>query len=113
MHGVAMKLSLSEGRYYGASVLNLRASGLFLSECRCAPNTQVPEHSHRNPYFNITLEGSQVENFGEGTREYQPSVVAFHQDIQAPRRNDAIRISGDFATLGPGKRFHPIKARKR
>jgi AraC family transcriptional regulator len=73
-----MKLSLREGQYYGKSLLKLRANGLVLSECRYAPNTIVPHHSHKNPYFNITLEGSQNEDFGEGTREYRPSTVAFH-----------------------------------
>jgi AraC family transcriptional regulator len=73
-----MSRNLLEGHYYGKSVLNLHANGLFLSECRYAPKTKVPEHSHKNPYFNVALEGSQDEDFGEGTRSYRAWTVAFH-----------------------------------
>jgi len=73
-----MNLKLPEGQYYGRNLMSMRANGLFLSESGYAPNTSVPRHSHTNSYFNVALDGSQNEDFGEGTREYRSATLAFH-----------------------------------
>jgi hypothetical protein len=63
-----MKTSLSEGRYYGRCHVSRKAGHLVLTECAYAPGLHVPIHTHENPYFIFTLNGSQEETFGTRRR---------------------------------------------
>jgi AraC family transcriptional regulator len=68
---------LPQGRCYGTTARKAALSGLILSENHFRPGLRIPPHAHCNAYFDIVLNGTQVETSGKRLRRYNPTTVAF------------------------------------
>ena len=73
-----MSTRLKQGQYFGRSHFSRKDASLVISESHYLPDARIPRHAHENPYFILTLSGSQEETVGSQKRIYQPSTLAFH-----------------------------------
>ncbi|MFO1500104.1 MAG: AraC family transcriptional regulator [Verrucomicrobiota bacterium] len=73
-----MSTRLKEGQYFGRPHFSRKEACLVICESRYLPHARIPQHAHDNPYFILTLNGSQEETVGSQKRIYQPSTLAFH-----------------------------------
>jgi AraC family transcriptional regulator len=73
-----MYTRLADGQFFGAMLRREAVAGLVLTETGYAPRTEIPPHSHANPYICLVCEGSYTEVYGQRTRECRPHTVIFH-----------------------------------
>ena len=69
---------LADGQFFGEVLRREAVAGLVLSETGYAPHTEIPPHSHANPYICLVCEGAYTEVYGRQTRECLPHCVVFH-----------------------------------
>jgi AraC family transcriptional regulator len=69
---------LADGQFFGQVLRREAVAGLVLSETDYAPRTDIPRHSHANPYICLVCAGGYTETYDKRTRECGPHTVIFH-----------------------------------